>query len=204
MALSVILIALMLLWWATWGIYASVTYPYFPNFSSVVTLVVACFKAFCGLLAIVGVIIKRGQMMKWMAMLTDIIVGICIISFIFQWVTWGLALGGVTTPGHVPWVPNGDQIATMVLDTICNILVVVGGYFVIGLFNSLAKVLENGGNGWERLNYKELGVDADLEEMDQSRFDDDDKYSYGEDGKDVSSRGDMSQSVLESEMDSQA
>jgi len=183
MALSAILVALALLWWAAWGIYSSVTYPYFPNFYSIMTLVVACFKALCGLLAIIGVLIKRGRMMHWMIFVIDVLVGICVISFIFQWISWGLALGGVTTPGNVPWQPSGEQIAYMVIDSIMNILTVIGGYYAIGLFQSLEKVLENGGTGWERRNYKELENDADFDERDNVAFNDDEKYTYEEDGK---------------------
>jgi len=160
LALSLVFVALMFLWWAAWEIYSAVSSPLFANFATVFILIIGCLRALCAVFGIVAVVLKSPVLMKWMATLVDIFVIIAIVQLIFNWISWGLLLGGVGTRNGRPWEPNGEEIASMVIITLLCILFVICGYFIISLCNSLVRVYEVGGNGWEGHNYKDIEAEG--------------------------------------------
>jgi len=65
-------------------------------------------------------------------------------------------LGGVITPNNEKWEPDGADIATMIIFSSITLLIIIAGYWILGLLGSLQKVYSVGGNGWEGKNYEEI------------------------------------------------
>jgi len=156
LALSVVLLSLTFAWWGVWEIYSSVTNVFFPNFATVVLLIFGCLRGLAAVFGFLALIMRSATLTRWLKFLIDLFIAIAIFEVIYQWVCWGLLLGGVGTTDNQPWQPNGEAIATMVIVTVMALLMIIFGYWILGLVSSLAKVYEVGGHGWERNNYKEI------------------------------------------------
>jgi len=156
LALSVVLLSLTFAWWGTWEIYSAVTNVFFPNFSTVILLILGCLRGLCAIFGLVALILKSSVLMGWVRFFVDLFIAIAVFEFIYQWISWGLLLGGVGTTDGNPWKPDGEAIATMVIVSIMTLLLIICGYWILGLISSLAKIYEVGGSGWERYNYKEI------------------------------------------------
>jgi len=156
LALSVVLLSLTFAWWGVWEIYAAVTNVYFPNFATVVLLILGILRCLAAIFGFFALIMKSARLTRWVRFMVDLFIVIAIFEVIYLWVSWGLLLGGIGTPDGLPWQPNGEAIATMVIVTMMALLLIIFGYWILSLVSSLAKVYEVGGHGWERNNYKEI------------------------------------------------
>jgi len=161
LALSLVFVSLGFAWWATWEIYSAASSPMFPNYSTVIVLIIGCLRALCAVFGLVAVILNSPVLMAWMGTMVNIFVGLAIFQLIYNWIAWGLLFGGVGTPNGRPWEPNGEEIATMVILTLLSILFLICGYFILGLIYSLVRVYEVGGNGWEGHSYKEIEAEGE-------------------------------------------
>jgi len=159
LAFAAMILAGLFGFWSAWEISYAVTSRLFPNYATVSMLIFGIIKAIFAIFAVVAVITRHACLMNLCKTIFDVLIVICIVSFIYQWVVWGLALGGVTTENNVPWKPTNEDIANMVIVSIVNVIVVVLGYWVLGLLGSLAKVYGVGGSGCERKNYTEIRED---------------------------------------------
>lgn len=160
LALAAIFMSLILIWWGSWEIYGSAVATYFPDFATVTIMIVGCFRLLCGLFGILAIICKTSKFMNWLICGYDMILWVCAVSFVYQWIVWGCQLGGVGTSDGKAWDPNGDEIAMMVIFTVMTIIFLACGYWILGIFYSLSAIYDAGGSGWERMSAKELEADG--------------------------------------------
>jgi len=156
LALATLILSLVFGFWCVWDIVAGVKSPLFPDFTTVSLVVIGCV---CGLFALFGLLALVLRVEGFMGICKcafSMLIGFIIIAFIYQWVVWGLQLGGVTTVDKQKWKPTDAEIVTMVLTTIITVVIFIAGYWILGLLGSLGKVFGAGGNGWERKNYREV------------------------------------------------
>jgi len=155
LSIAAILLAAVFGFWATWEITYVATSSLFPDYTTISILIFGIIKAIFAVAAVFALILRSSCLMNLCKSIFDGLILVCIIAFIYQWVVWGFALGGVGRDGG-PWKPHEEDITMMVVVSIINVLVVIFGWWILGLLGSLACVYGAGGNGCERKSYKEL------------------------------------------------
>lgn len=152
LGLAGIFYALLLALWGSWEIAGSVLASYFPDFGTVVHLIVGCLYCLCALMGLLSIILRNACLSKWVAHGWSAAIGVAIFFLIYSWIAWGLQLGGIGTPNGEKWKPNADEITMMVISTVFSVLLIVSGWWIIGTLNSLTAVFAAGGSGWEGKN----------------------------------------------------
>jgi len=167
LALVALLLSLLFGAWGAWEIYVGATSSLFPNYSTVSLVVFGSIKCLFALFGLLAVLFRIAAFARMMELVFELMMLVLILELIYQWIVWGLLLGGVPTTvydlngqtisiSNQKWEPTTNEITYMVLFTVIAVAIVVVGYWIAGLFKSLAKVFSVGGNGWELKNYKKL------------------------------------------------
>jgi len=156
LATATLLLSILFGLWGSWEIVYSVKNAYFPDYVTVCTLIVGCIHAAFALFGLLAIIFRSPLFMGIVKAIFEFIIALLVVAFIYQWVIWGLMLGGVITPNNEKWEPDGADIATMIIFSSITLLIIIAGYWILGLLGSLQKVYSVGGNGWEGKNYEEI------------------------------------------------
>lgn len=156
LSLAAIFLTLLIGWWGAWEIAGAVLATSFPDFGTVVHLVVGCLYCLATLLGLLGVCLRNKCMTNFMLHGWNSIIGISIVFFIYSWIVWGLWFGGIGTENDEKWEPNADEITTMVVTSVFTVTIVGSGWWILGVFKSLAAVFAVGGNGWELKNSQDI------------------------------------------------
>jgi len=167
LSLVALLLSLFFGGWGAWEIYVGASSSIFPNYATVSLVVFGSIKCLFALFGILAVVFRVSMFARMMELVFELMMLVLIVELLYQWVVWGLLLGGVPITVYslqgehvnIPnqkWEPTRGEITYMVLFTVIAFLIVVVGYWIAGMFKSLAKVFSVGGNGWELKNYKKL------------------------------------------------
>jgi len=157
LALAVLILSLGMGAWGAWEITVGATSPLFPNYSTVSLLVFGCLKCLFALFGLLGLVFCVSPFMHVVKLVFEILIMIIIIGLIYQWVVWGLLLGGVIGEDSPDkWVPTSHEQTYMIVFTVVTVAIVVAGYWVSGVIRSLAAVYSAGGHGWQLKNYKDI------------------------------------------------
>lgn len=115
-------------------------------------MIVGIVELICAILGIIGIISRIACMVKLLSLGFKIILMTVVFFFIMTWIGW--IMDFTKDP---KWKPNTEEIVWIVVYNVMNILFFICAYFIFSLIASLAKVIQAGGTGWEKLNYIEIG-----------------------------------------------
>lgn len=120
-------------------------------------IVVGIFKILIGVSGIVTVAFKLKMGLHFLCVGYNVFLVSQTVSFITQWLEWGLALGGATTVDHIPWRPEQSEKLYMVWTVLQLVLMITISFlFIIGTLASMKMVVAVGGTGWEKKTYLEI------------------------------------------------
>eukprot|EP01055_Gregarina_sp_Pseudo9_P000465 Gregarina_sp_Pseudo_9__464@NODE_129_length_4108_cov_11_734824_g121_i0_p1_GENE_NODE_129_length_4108_cov_11_734824_g121_i0NODE_129_length_4108_cov_11_734824_g121_i0_p1_ORF_typecomplete_len472_score120_25_NODE_129_length_4108_cov_11_734824_g121_i016243039 len=120
-------------------------------------LVVGIFKLLIGLAGILTIGLQLRMGLHFLSVGYNVFLVSHCVSFVTQWLEWGLALGGATTTDHVAWRPSRGERVFMAWSVIQVCLVLLLSFlFIFGLLSSLKMIMAVGGTGWEKQTYLEI------------------------------------------------
>eukprot|EP01053_Blabericola_migrator_P004772 Blabericola_migrator_1__4771@NODE_250_length_10882_cov_193_783819_g211_i0_p4_GENE_NODE_250_length_10882_cov_193_783819_g211_i0NODE_250_length_10882_cov_193_783819_g211_i0_p4_ORF_typecomplete_len496_score62_25_NODE_250_length_10882_cov_193_783819_g211_i0939410839 len=120
-------------------------------------LVVGIFKFSIGVAGLMAVVMKFRMGLHFLSVGFNVFLVSQCVSFITQWLEWGLAMAGVTTVDNVKWRPDTKEILYMIWSGLQLILTLgVSFLFIVGMLASLKMIAAVGGTGWERKTYLEI------------------------------------------------
>lgn len=149
LALFGLICSVVLCGWGAWDMYFTVTNPNWADFDLVMALIVACIKAFLGLMGLVAIACRWAPGVACLAFGYKVLTASILFSFIVTWVIWIVDL----VRG---FQPEGEQIRYMIVFSVLHLLFLIFSYWILSAFASLHKVLSVGGDGWEVANWKEI------------------------------------------------
>lgn len=63
---------------------------------------------------------------------------------------------------------NRERLTTTIISTVYSVLLLLGGFWMLSSIHSLEMVINAGGTGWERQNYKDIRMKGRTNVVDSS------------------------------------
>lgn len=149
--LSFTFICLFVLWAGTLCIYFGAVSTDFPSLGTITLLIIGSIELLFAIVGLVGACVRIEGLLRFFKLGFQIFIGLAILSFLLTLIGWIVAL--CATP---KWEPLVTEVITLVMVCLANIIFFICCWWILGLVESLVKVVEVGGTGWEKMNYTEL------------------------------------------------
>lgn len=154
LALACLLVGLFLIAFGVWDIWLNVTAKAFPDFKTILAIVIGGLKVTTGVVGIVGILFRQSCLCNFLAMGFNYVLLAMVFAFVIQWVVWTLDMTGVTMDPK--WKPDNGEIRWMIAYSAVNVVFFIFSWWILSILSSTTAIIKAGGSGWEGKNAQEI------------------------------------------------
>eukprot|EP00917_Polyrhabdina_sp_WS-2016_P031663 GHVP01067512.1.p1 GENE.GHVP01067512.1~~GHVP01067512.1.p1 ORF type:complete len:197 (+),score=26.62 GHVP01067512.1:53-643(+) len=153
LAAVVIVISIIFLLYGTSDVYSAASSSFFPDFGTIVTLIMGILIILVGILGILAVAIQLKAGAGALYVVMKVFLVIAIVRFIVNWVLLIYELSANN------YKPDSTAITFIVLLNVFYIFYFCSAWWIFSVLGSFKEVMEAGGTGWEKKNAEDVRTD---------------------------------------------